>query len=198
VGEDRKQIDPRRGAARGPAGTPGPLPDGSWRIDAGHSEADFEVRHLGISRVRGRFGHLEGTIEAGPGALRVEGAVEVASLDTGDGERDRFLRSEQFFDEEHHPRIAFTASSTRALEHGRAEVEGELAIRGLQRPLTLAVSRGDASAGGEEPSRVAVYASGQLRRSDFDLSFPRVAGYADALVGETVKIRIAAEVVRVG
>jgi len=172
------------------------LPPGTWEVDASRSEVGFEVRHLGLTRVRGRFTRFEGTVRVSRGRVSAAGSVEVASVETGDERRDHYLRTDDgFFDPHRHPRIEFTAGPASA--GGESfRLEGELTIRATSRPLSLEVEveqpgRRRGADGG--PAREVVMAArGELQRGDYGLRFPAVAGYGDALVGETVKIRIRA------
>ena len=170
------------------------LPHGAWRIDPERSQVAFRVRHLGISSVGGRFTRFEGSLEVGTEALRVEGSVEVASVDTGDRKRDDFLRSAEFFDAERHPRLVFTCSSPAPTRGDRHELEGELTIGTVARPLALLTGW----EGPDGDGRLGARARGELRRGDYGLRFPSVGGYGDALVGEKVMIRIDASAVRAG
>ena len=170
------------------------LPTGDWVIDAQRSQVAFQVRHLGISSVNGRFTSFAGTLHASETELRVEGSVEVASVDTGDEHRDRFLRSAEFFDCERHPRLLFSCACQSRVHGGRLTVEGVLKIRTVSLPLTLLTSfhRPD------RDGRLGLRARGELNRSDYDLRFPTVGGYGDVLVGEKVKILIDAAALRPG
>jgi polyisoprenoid-binding protein YceI len=181
VGAHRKQIAQ-------PA-----LPAGTWEVDPARSAVSFQVRHLGVSSVRGRFTRVRGTLRCDGETLRVEGSVEAASVDTADRRRDRFLCSADFFDAERHPRLVFTCSSPPPTRGARHELEGELRIRSVTRPLALLTSWESPDGDG----RLGVRARGELRRGDYGLRFPTVGGFGDALVGETVTIVIDAAAVRI-
>ncbi len=167
-----------------------PLAEGDWQLDAGRSEVGFEVRHLGLSRVRGRFTRFAGTVRMDSGRLTAAGTVEVASVDTGDERRDHYLRtSDEFFDPAGHPQMRFAAGPA-SVPSGRAfQLRGELTIRGTTRPLDLEVEVERSQA---RDGSVVLRGEGALARGDYSLRFPAVAGYGDALVGETVRIRIRA------
>lgn len=116
-----------------------PHPDGVWTVDPQRSEIGFAVKALwGLHTVRGVFGTYDGTL-----TVRADGAagqltIEAASLDTGHRKRDRHLRSQDFFDVEHHPQVVFTATSVTALEDGLI-VEGELAVASTRLRLAVPV-----------------------------------------------------------
>ncbi len=170
-----------------------------WVLDADRSEVGFEVRHLGLARVRGRFTRFTGSVEVSAATVSARGAVQVGSVETGDARRDHYLRTAELFDPDHHPLIEF-ACGPAPVGSGRSfQLEGELTIRGASRPLGLEVEVEDAARGRGEGSRakeLVLRAHGELERGDYGLRFPAVAGYGDALVGETVKIRIRALLAR--
>jgi len=173
------------GAHRKPLGAT-PLPAGTWEVDPTRSEVGFQVRHMGISTLRGRFARVQGTLQLDAGELRVQGSVRADSVETGDAKRDELLRSADLFDADRHPLIGFSCASEAPRAGAGIEIEGQLTIRGLSRPLRLATSWElcEDGAGAQLTAR----ADGALRRSDYGLRFPGLGG--DALVGETVKIRV--------
>ncbi len=170
-----------------------PLAAGDWHLDADRSEVGFEVRHLGLSRVRGRFTRFAATVTVDSGRLTAAGTVEVASVDTGDERRDHYLRtSEEFFDPAGYPQMRFAAGPASAPAGRAFRLRGELTIRGTTRPLDLEVEV-ERSQGQDDV--VVLRGEGTLARGDYGLRFPAVAGYGDALVGETVRLRIRAVLV---
>jgi polyisoprenoid-binding protein YceI len=110
-----------------------------WRLDPDRSTAEFSVRHLwGAIRVKGRFAHLDGWFETDPsGCGRMELTVDTASLRTGNRQRDRHLRSPDFFDTQRHPDMRFRSTSVEAAGNGRLLVKGELAAAGNHVVLEL-------------------------------------------------------------
>src|SRR4249920_781396 len=89
---------------------------GTWAIDPVHSEVSFTVRHLMVSKVRGRFTAFEGTLVTGVDPLRstVEASVELASIDTGNADRDAHVRSADFFDVDRYPTLSYRSTGIRA------------------------------------------------------------------------------------
>ena len=88
------------------------IPARVYNVDPSHSNVGFEVRHMGIATVRGRFGAFEGTIDASGDAPVLQGAVDVATIDTGDANRDGHLKGPEFFDAEQQPKITFHSTAT--------------------------------------------------------------------------------------
>jgi len=121
---------------------------GTWDIDPVHSEVSFVVRHMVVSKVRGRFNQFGGTIVTAedPLASSVEASIEAASIDTNQDQRDAHVRSADFLDVESHPTIAFTSTALRA--NGDDYVlDGDLTIRGVTKPVTVDFKLTGASAG---------------------------------------------------
>lgn len=114
----------------------------TYVVDKDHSEATFQVRHL-VTKVRGHFGDFEGTIQvdrAKPEASSVEFVVKTTSLDTDNPDRDKHLRSADFFDVEKHPEIRFKSSKIVKKSGEQYEVTGTLTMRGVSKEVTLPVS----------------------------------------------------------
>src|SRR5476649_2721067 len=142
-----------------------------YAIDKAHSEATFQVRHL-LTKVRGRFSEFEGTIEydaQNPEQSSVRVSIQPASVDTNEKDRDTHLRSADFFDVEKFPTLTFT--STRIARKGgeNFEVTGDLAIHGVTRPVTLAVTHLGKAKDPWGNERIAFEADTTINRKDFGL-----------------------------
>ena len=164
-----------------------------WNIDASHSLAEFSVRHLMITNVKGRFAKLEGWVEydpANPAAARVEVSIDVASIDTREEKRDVHLRSADFFDAEKYPKITFTSKHVEKTGDG-FRVAGALAMHGVTRDVTLEVE------GPTPPTkdpwgnqRIGASADTKINRKDWGLNWNQALEAGGVLVGETVKIHL--------
>jgi polyisoprenoid-binding protein YceI len=170
----------------------------TWKIDSAHTHAEFAVRHLMISTVKGRFADVQGVVrtdEADPAKSRVEIAIAVASIDTREPQRDAHLRSADFFDADNFPQITFR--STRIEGQGDAfKLIGDLTIRGTTREVVLDVtSEGRVTDpwGGE---RSGFSATTRIKRSDFGLTWNQLLEAGGVAVGDDVKISIDVELVK--
>ncbi len=167
---------------------------GTWDIDPVHSDVSFSVRHMMVSKVRGRFGTFSGEIVTGAelGASTVTASIDATSIDTGQEQRDAHIRSADFFDAENHPTWTFRSTGVR-VEDGDILIDGELTIKGVTRavPLTLEVNGfGPDSYGG---TRAGFTASTSIDRNDFgvDIKVPLDGG--GVVVGDKVQITLEIE-----
>ncbi|AXK36109.1 polyisoprenoid-binding protein [Streptomyces armeniacus] len=152
---------------------------GTWDIDPMHSEVSFTVRHLMVSKVRGRFGRFQGTVETRENVADSEVAVTVdaASVDTGEPQRDEHVRSADFFDVENHPEWSFRSTGLRA--GGDAyQLDGDLTIKGTTRPVTFALEVNGFGPDGMGGHRAGFSASTTVDRNDFgvDIRMPLDGG----------------------
>lgn len=170
-----------------------------WALDPQHTHAEFAVRHLMISTVKGRFAEVSGSIqadEADPTRSSVEIEIDAASIDTRVEQRDQHLRSADFFDVENHPKITFRSHRIEAAGDKRYRVIGDLTIRGTTREIELDVreeGRGKDPWGGE---RVGVSVDGRVNRGDYGLKWNQALDAGGVVVGEEVKLHIDAEFVK--
>jgi polyisoprenoid-binding protein YceI len=165
----------------------------TWNLDPAHSAADFTVRHMMVTNVRGTFGAVHGTIEFDPDnpeAASVEGKIEAASINTGTADRDNHLRSGDFFDVENYPHITFKSTDVEITGDNQAQVTGDLTIRDVTSPITLDVTflgQADSPFG---DTRAGFEATGKLNRKDFDLTWNQALESGGVLVGDEVKISL--------
>ncbi|HUX43581.1 MAG TPA: YceI family protein, partial [Terracidiphilus sp.] len=114
----------------------------TWSIDPAHSAAEFKVKHMMISNVRGKFSGITGTLslnEADGGASTVEATIPLATLTTGDEQRDAHLKSADFFDAEKNPTLTFKSLKVAPTGAGELDVTGELTMHGVTKVVTFAV-----------------------------------------------------------
>lgn len=172
---------------------------GTWSIDASHSEIGFSVRHLGISKTRGRFGTFSGSIEVdaeNPANSRVDVEIDVTSIDTRDAGRDEHLRSGDFFGSDDFPTATFRSTAVRGAGSDWV-VEGELTIKGVTKPVTLATELVGLQRDPWGNDRVGFTATTEVNREDFGLTWNAALETGGVLVGKTVKINLEVEAIKV-
>jgi polyisoprenoid-binding protein YceI len=169
---------------------------GTWTLDPTHTEVGFTVRHL-MSKVRGKFETFEGTVVTGDDVTdsRVEVSVDLSSINTGTVDRDNHLRSSDFFEVETHPTMTFRSTDVIEKAPGELAVQGELTIKGVTKPLELAVEllgEGGDPWGG---TRFGLEATGQLSRKDFGIDFNIPVQGDKVMIGDKITITVTAEAV---
>ncbi|HZQ77367.1 MAG TPA: YceI family protein [Acidimicrobiia bacterium] len=171
---------------------------GAYALDASHSEVGFAVRHLMVSKVRGRFSDVAGTIEIGenPYESSVSVTIGTASIDTRDEQRDGHLRSGDFFDAEAWPTMTYQSRSVRDAGKGRYAVEGDLTIKGVTRPVPLELTFEGGAADPWGGLRIGFSAKAEIDREDFGLSWNQALETGGVVVGKKVTIEIEAEAVK--
>ena len=161
-------------------------------IDKSHSEATFQVRHL-ITKVRGRFTDLEGTIElddTDPSKSSVSFSLRTDSVDTGAPDRDKHLKSEDFFFAEKFPTITFVSSNVKRVGDDEYSVTGPLTIRGVSREVTLPVT---ALGTGTDPwgnKKAGFEIETTINRKDYGLNWNAALETGGFLVGDEVKVSL--------
>lgn len=176
-----------------PTTTAAAPPTGTWNVEPAHSSANFSVRHLGLSKVRGHFEQVEGTLELAddPTQSSINVTIDASSIQTNQPDRDAHLKSADFLDVENYPVLEF--QSTRIAKESDEDwtVEGQLTVHGVTRPVTLDVEyMGTAQDPMGAGQRIAFEAETQIERHDFGLTWegPRDAG--GIMVGRKVDIDI--------
>jgi polyisoprenoid-binding protein YceI len=168
--------------------TPSLAPVGTWNVDPAHSSVEFQVKHMGIATVKGRFSEFRGTLEITPEGGRASGTAQVQSVDTNESQRDDHLRSPDFFDAAQYPEITFESTEIRPVDDETFEIEGQLTIHGVTKTVKFeAVVQGtDVDPWGN--TRVGLEVVGQINRSDFEMKFNQALGSGNLLVADRVKI----------
>jgi polyisoprenoid-binding protein YceI len=168
-----------------------------WDFDHAHSSVDFTVRHLLVSKVRGRFTKWSGRLEIDEQDLtrsRVDVEIDVASVDTHEPQRDAHLRSADFFEADKHPQIVFKSKRVEAKSADHLAVAGDLTIRGVTREVVLDVERGGLVA--KDPwgkRRAGFTATAKINRKDFGVSYNQVLDQGGLALSEEVAITIEIE-----
>jgi len=171
----------------------------TWKIDPSHSAVGFSVRHMVVSKTRGRFTKWSGEIRfdpQNPAASSVEVTIDPASIDTADAQRDAHLRSPDFFDVEKYPVASFRSTKVEDRGGDRYHITGDLTVHGVTRPVVLdAVYEGS----GKDPwggERAGFIASTTIERKDFGLEWNKALDTGGVLVGEKVELSLEVEAIR--
>jgi polyisoprenoid-binding protein YceI len=172
----------------------------NWQIDPAHSAAQFSVRHLAISTVRGGFSNVKGTVaidEQDITKSTVNVTIDVSTVDTREPNRDKDLRSDKFFDVEHYPTMTFKSKKVEQVTAGKLKVTGDLTIRGTTKEVVLDVDGPTAPV--KDPwgnTRAAVTATTKINRQDFGVKWNATLDGGGVVVGDEVSITIDAEMVK--
>jgi polyisoprenoid-binding protein YceI len=164
----------------------------TYKIDKSHSEAIFQVRHL-VTKVRGRFTDFEGAIEydeANPAASSVQFTINATSIDTAEADRDKHLRSADFFEVEKFPQITFRSTSIAKRGSETFDVTGDLTMHGVARSIVLPVAHLGKAKDPWGNERLGFEAETTLNRKDYGLSWNAALETGGFLVGEEVKVSI--------
>lgn len=170
-----------------------------WTFDLAHSSISFWVRHLMVSKVHGRFADWTGTLTfdaQDPAGSHVEVSIDAGSIDTRDAQRDAHLRSADFLDTEHFPRITFTGRSVETRNDGSFALGGDLTIRGVTRPVTLEVEYGGEVKDPWGGVRSGFTARTAINRKEFGLTWNVALEAGGVTVGDKVEISIEVEAVK--
>ena len=164
-----------------------------WNIDLNHSGVNFSIRHMVISKVRGRFTKFTGLLNLDDQDITrsvVEATIDAASIDTGVEQRDTHLRSADFFDVEKYPELRFRSTRIEKLEEDRFRVVGQLTIRDVTREVALDVEGGSRAKDPWGNERTGFVARTTLDRKDFGLKWNQALEAGGVLVGDRVDIEL--------
>lgn len=164
----------------------------TYQIDPVHSEVSFRIRHLGLSKVYGRFVAYKGTIvldEQDLAKSRVDLTIEAASINTENAMRDKDLRSSNFFDVEKHPTLTFRSVSVKPTGKDKFEVTGDFAMHGVTKRITIPMS---ATGTTTSPTETRAGFEGSLNLSRYDYAM----NYMPGIVGEEVSVTLGIEAVK--
>ena len=170
---------------------------GTWAIDQSHSEVGFSIRHLMVSKVKGRFSEFSGTFVTGENPLEssVEASIVLSSLHTGNADRDAHVRSADFFDVEQHTVMTYRSTGVRADGDGFV-VDGELSLRDVTRPVALQLEiNGFQGATPFGDTRAGFTATTEIDRTDFGIAFNAPLEGGGVVLGNKIQITLEIEAV---
>ena len=168
----------------------------SWTIDNSHTQVEFSVRHLMISKVRGQFEKFSGQVEldeAHPENTTLEVKIETASVNTRDAKRDGHLKSADFFESEDYPYMVFVSKRTELVDKEHARLVGDLTIRDVTREVVLDVEYVGKAKSPWGTTSVGFAASTKINREDWGLTWNQTLESGGVLVGKEIEITIEIE-----
>jgi polyisoprenoid-binding protein YceI len=180
-----------------PTTTTLPLDAGGWHVDTAHSGVEFTIRHLGLSKVRGRFTDFTATLHVGDSlpTTSLEATIELASVDTSNADRDAHLRSTDFFGVETNPQMVFRSTSIIEGSDGYV-LAGELTLNGISNPVTLDVEFNGVEVYPMDQKRHAGFsATGTISRREYGIDFEVPLGVDKVALGDKVKVELEIQVV---
>ncbi|HUD67357.1 MAG TPA: YceI family protein [Candidatus Sulfotelmatobacter sp.] len=172
----------------------------TWNIDPAHSVAEFKVKHMMISNVKGQFGKVTGTLtldESDPTKSKATASIEASSIETRDAQRDAHLKSADFLHVEKFPSLSFTSTRISLVRDGELAVEGDLTIRGVTRKVLFNVEGPTPPT--KDPwgnTRVGVSATTKINRKDYGLAWNAALETGGILVGDEVTIALEVEFIK--
>jgi polyisoprenoid-binding protein YceI len=170
---------------------------GTWALDPAHTDVTFTARHLMVTKVRGRFPLVAGTVTIAEDPLEssVEATVDVARVDSGDAGRDEHLRSPDFFDAEHHPTVSFRSTRVEDGGDGAYRLTGELTIKDVTKPVTLDLEYLGTVSSPWGDQRAGFSATTEVSRKEWGLEWNVALEAGGVVVGDKVRLTIDAEAI---
>ncbi|MFE0458050.1 YceI family protein [Kitasatospora sp. NPDC058965] len=172
---------------------------GDYNVDTTHSRIGFSVRHAMVTNVRGEFAEWEGKLHldgSNPANSTAELTIQVASVDTGNDQRDGHLRTGDFFEVETHPLISFRSTGTEQLDAETYRMTGDLTIKGTTRPVTLELEFTGTATDPYGLQRLGFEGRTTVDRTDFGLTYNAALETGGVLIGEKVKLNFDISAVR--
>ena len=170
---------------------------GVWQIDPGHAEVGFVGRHLGLTKVRGRFTGVTGLVVVGddPGTSSIDVTIDMTSVASGDQSRDDHLRSPDLFDVGAHPTATYRSTAV-SFDARRGTIDGDLTIKGISRPVRLDVDYVGQATDPWGNERAVFSARARINREDWDLTWNMLLEAGGLLVSKEITLEIEVELMR--
>lgn len=171
-----------------------------YRIDPAHSSAQFTVRHMMITNVRGAFSGIQGSVSYDPDdvqSTKMNVNIDASTVNTHDAQRDAHLKSADFLDVARFPTMSFQSARVEAVDGGELSITGDLTIHGVTRPVVLQVDPPSAEA--KDPwgnLRMGASATTRIKRSDFGLAWNQALETGGILVGDELKLALDVSLIR--
>lgn len=164
-----------------------------WDVSPGRSKINFRAKHLVFSQVEGRFREFDGKVVTPNSDLsgaRLKATIDIASLYTGNADRDRHLLSDDFFASQNYPKITFESVNVKKYSENSYVILGNLTMRGITRPVELSATCGDVKQLPNGKTRMDLTATGSVNRFDYNLHWNKLAETGQVIVGDTIDIEV--------
>lgn len=164
-----------------------------WSIDTAHSEIGFKVKHMMFTNVSGNFEKFDASIETEGDdftTAKFDFSGEIASVTTGNADRDNHLKSADFFDAEQFPKLAFKSTSFEKIDESEYKLTGDLTLHGVTKSVKLDVEFGGLAKDPWGNTKTGLSATGKINRKDWGLNWNSALETGGVLVGEEVKLNI--------
>ena len=171
----------------------------TWQIDTAHSRAQFTVRHLMISNIRGDFGAVTGTVDYDGKDItkaKVNATIDVKSISTRVDKRDEHLKTDDFLDVANHPTMTFVSTSITPAAGGKYNMTGNLTIRGTTKPVTFELTAPSGPITNRGTTKIGASASGKINRKDFGVKYHEVMDNGGLGVADEVFIQLDVELIQ--
>jgi polyisoprenoid-binding protein YceI len=171
----------------------------TWQIDTAHSRAQFTVRHLMISDIRGDFGAVTGTVDYNGKDVttaKINATIDVKSISTRVDKRDEHLKSDDFLDVANHPTMTFVSTSITPKGNGKYNMAGNLTIRGTTKPVVFELTSPSGPITTRGTTKIGASASGKINRKDFGVKYHEVMDNGGLGVADEVFIQLDVELIQ--
>lgn len=172
----------------------------TYKIDPAHSGAQFSIRHMMVSNVRGQFSKVNGTVEydpKNPKASKVDASIDVATVDTRESSRDEHLKGPDFFDVSKYPTMTFKSKKVVSATKGKMKVLGDLTLHGVTKEVVLNVDGPSAPIKDQKGTeRTGASATATINRKDFGITYNKNLDGGGIALGEEVPITLEVELAK--
>ena len=171
----------------------------TFKIDAAHSDIQFKVKHLMITNVTGSFGTFDATLEADKedfSDAKASFEADIASISTGNEQRDGHLKGDDFFAADQHPKLSFVSTDIKKESNDEYKLTGNLTVRGVTKPITLDVTYNGTVVDPYGQTKAGFEATGKLNRKDFGLNWSAVTEAGGLVVSDEVKLLLNVQMIK--
>lgn len=170
-----------------------------WVLDPSHSQISFSVRHLVVTTLSGKFDQFEGGLATTKDDFSdavIEFSADIASINTGNTDRDNHLKSDDFFNAEQFPKLVFKSSSFLKTGENEFKLNGEITLRDVAQPITLSVEFGGIMVDPWGNTKAGFEINGKIKRKEFGLKWDAITEAGGAVVSDEVKLNLHVQLVK--